>query len=307
MRFSDEEIALRIAGEIDVAREQLAGEILAATTAGGNSDGVIAVIPIVGCIAYRADSFDASSGGASAQWIASRIDRALVDSTVKAMLLDVSSPGGSVEGIPELAQKIFKASRVKPVVAIANGMAASAAYWLASQATEFVVMPSGQVGSIGVYMLTEDWSAFLDKEGIKINAISAGDYKLEGAWWDPLSEEAKTHFQAQVDDVYGQFLSAVAQGRGVTVTDVKKKYGQGRMLDPKPALEAGMVDRIETFDQTVNRLAKWKPGMPYGTKGATFELQPARAVDADPSRAGAAQIAADLDWADAGLRIAEGQ
>src|SRR4051812_40895851 len=157
----------------------------------------IAVIPVFGTIMHRANSFEAMSGGTSTEMLGKYIRRAAADGTVKAIVLDISSPGGTVEGLPELAADILAARKAKPIVAHANALAASAAYWLGSQASEFVVTPSGYVGSIGVYMLTEDMSEYLAKEGIKINAISAGEHKLDGAPWEPMSDETRGFLQRQ--------------------------------------------------------------------------------------------------------------
>ena len=241
-KVSDEEIVARLGSDYDAERPT------------SRQDGAIAVIPVHGTIAHRADSFEASSGGTSTELIGKFLRQAVADESVKGILLDFASPGGSVEGVPEIAAQIAKAATVKPVVAHVNALAASAGYWLASQATEIVATPSGMVGSIGVFLLMIDESEALAKEGIKVNAISAGDYKLEGAFWEPLSDEARAHFQSQVDAVYRDFLGAVAKGRGVSVADVKKNYGQGRVFDAKEALSRGMIDRIGTMDETLGRM-----------------------------------------------------
>ena len=237
--------------------EELQARIGAADDSGRGAvrrQGLVAVLPIYGVIANR--TFEASSGMTSAETLGRALRTAVNDEEVSAILLDISSPGGTVDGVPELATEIFNARKVKPVVAIANAMAASAAYWLGSQADQLVVTPSGQVGSIGVFMLFEDWSEHLAKEGIKYEPISAGDNKLEGAFFAPMSEETRAHFQASVDTVYADFLKAVARGRNTTVADVKKNFGSGRVFDATDALARGMVDRVETFDQTVARLMK---------------------------------------------------
>lgn len=222
-------------------------------------DGAIAVIPIFGVITHRANSFDALSGGTSTELLGKYVRKAVADDRVKSILLDISSPGGEVSGVPELAAEIAAAAKVKTVVASSNALAASAAYWLGSQASEFVVTPSGSVGSVGVYMLTEDLSAYLEKEGIKINAISAGVNKLEGAPWEPLSEETRAFLQGQVDSVYAEFVRAVASGRGVTIATVQETFGQGRVFDAKQALKLGMVDAIEAMDGTLARMIKKAP------------------------------------------------
>ena len=222
-------------------------------------------VPIHGVIAHRADSFDASSGGTSAELIGALLNQAVNDQDVMTIVLDFSTPGGSVEGIPELAERIALAASVKRVVAHVNALAASAGYWLASQASEVVITPSGQVGSIGVFMFLVDESKALESEGITINAISAGKFKLEGAWWEPLSDEARAHFQAQVTAVHRAFLSAVAKGRGVSVQEVQQRFGEGRVFNAEQALSRLMVDRIETLDATFARL---DPAVPRSSRSS---------------------------------------
>lgn len=210
----------------------------------------LAVIPVWGVIAQHPQSM-----GASTEQIGAALDRALASDQVDGILLDVDSPGGTVTGVPELAAKIFGARGQKPMLAIANGLAASAGYWIASAADELWVTPSGEVGSIGVFTVHEDWSKYLEQEGITITGIAAGKYKLEGAFWEPLSDEARAVLQARVDEAYGWFTRAVAQHRGATAADVRSGYGQGRVLGAADAKQANMVDRIGTFAQAVERLA----------------------------------------------------
>jgi len=211
----------------------------------------IAVIPVQGVLALHPQSL-----GASVEEIDQDITAALADPRVDGILLDMDSPGGTVPGIPELGAKILAGRAVKPIVALANGLAASAAYWLASAAHEIIVTPSGEVGSIGVYMLHEDWSKNLDQEGIAITAISAGKYKTEGAPWAPLSAEAEANMRERVDEVYGWFIKAVAMGRKAeSQKAVREGYGQGRVLGAVQAVKANLADRIGTFDDAVGRVA----------------------------------------------------
>lgn len=231
--------------------------------------GAVAVIPIYGVIAHR--TFEASSGMTSTEWIGSVVRRATADEEVSAILLDCCTPGGTAVGLPEVSALIGAAKKTKYVSAIVNGEMCSAGFWLGSQAHEIVSLPSAYCGSIGVWTLFEDWSEWLAKEGIKYNAISAGEYKLEGAFWEPMSDETRAFLQGQVDKCYAEFLSAVAKGRGTTVADVKKTYGQGRVFDAKEALERGMIDRIATFEDTIARLTK----MGAGGRRGTAALSPA--------------------------------
>ena len=216
----------------------------------GRRDRAVAVLPIVGTIANRGHS-----AGPGADRIGENLDAALNDSRVDAIVLDVDSPGGTVAGVPELAAKIFAARNEKPIVAVANGMMASAAYWIGAAATELVVTPSSEVGSIGVYLLHEDWTAQLEADGVKVTEIAAGKFKTEGAPWKQLDEAGREFLQARVAEVYAWFVRDVARFRGDTPSNVRGGYGEGRVLSAKPALEAKLVDRIATLEETVERMA----------------------------------------------------
>jgi ClpP class serine protease len=116
---------------------------------------------------------------------------AAADQDVGAIVIDVDSPGGVVDGIPEAAAELRALKGTKPIVAVANTMAASAAYWLAAQADEVVMTPSGAVGSIGVYATHRELSGAMEMMGVKNTLISAGKFKTEGNPYEPLSDDAK--------------------------------------------------------------------------------------------------------------------
>jgi signal peptide peptidase SppA len=217
------------------------------------SERVIQVIPIVGVIANRAQSM-----GVGADEIGAMVDAAVANPRVDAIVLDIDSPGGTVTGVPELAAKVFAARGVKPVVAVANGLMASAAYWIGSAASEVVASPSSEVGSIGVIAMHEDWSAAMEQEGVKVTEFSAGKYKTEGAPWKPLGEEAETRFTERVAEVYAWFVRDVAAHRGDTPAAVRAGYGEGRVLSAKEAKAVNLIDRIATMEETIMRLAVGK-------------------------------------------------
>jgi signal peptide peptidase SppA len=171
------------------------------------------------------------------------VRRALADPSVKTVDLVIDSPGGSVLGLPETADLIHAANRVKPVRAFVTGIAASAAYWLASQASTITLTSSGEVGSVGVLDLHADISKALENAGVKLTAVTAGEHKTERAPFTPLSDDAKAHMQKGVNAWYGDFLSAIRRGRGVRVS-ANSNYGGGRMLSSREALSAGLVDFV---------------------------------------------------------------
>jgi len=227
----------------------------------------IAVLPLFGTIAHRMGMMSDISGGTSTERFTQWFRAALQDSSVKSIVIDVDSPGGSVNGVPELADEIFQARNVKPIVAVANAQMASAAYFLGSQASELVSIPSGEAGSIGVFAAHEDVSQAAEKQGVKISLISAGKYKVEANPFEPLSEEARAALQEKVNNYYDMFVNAVARGRGATAEAVRNGFGQGRMLQAVPAQRANMVDRVQTMDRTLKRLgAKTKAVLPMPDK-----------------------------------------
>ena len=228
------------------------GEHKGPMTAGG-----IGVIPVYGVIEYRSSWLMEYFGGCSVEGLRESLAEALADPSITAVVLDIDSPGGSVSGVTELAAEI-RAARggSKPIIAVANTLAASAAYWLASQADEVVVTPSGQVGSIGVYAVHEDVSRMLDEMGVTMTMVSAGEHKTEGNPYEPLTDEARADIQERVDATYQQFLADVAAGRRVSAEEVEANYGGGRVLSAKAALAAGMVDRVESVGQALMRLSR---------------------------------------------------
>lgn len=223
--------------------------------------GGIAIVALKGVISPRlSDEMDVSGpGGTSAEGFAKRFQAALSDPRVGGVIIDVDSPGGAVFGVPEAAEAVLAArGGDKPVVAVASPWAASAAYWIASAASEFVVTPSGEVGSIGVYTWHEDLSKALADAGVAITLVKAdtSPHKAERHEAFPLADEAREHLQASVDRYGREFVAAVAKARGVKAADVVAKFGGGRMVAASDALAAGMVDRIGTLDAEIARMAK---------------------------------------------------
>ncbi len=210
----------------------------------------IAVIPVVGVIAQRPQSL-----GTSTEEIGAMVDAAVADPKISAILYDHDSPGGTVSGVPETAAKIRAAAKVKPSLAIANGLSASASYWLAAAAGEIWATPSGEAGSIGVWTAHEDWSKYLEREGVKVTEIAAGEFKTETAPWKPLTEEGREFIEAQVREVYGWFIRDVALDRRATQTAVREGFGRGRVLMARDSEREGLVDRIGTFEEAIGRLS----------------------------------------------------
>lgn len=217
--------------------------------------GSTAVLALHGPITQRMNLFAEISGGTSTEIFGRDLDAAIADPEIHAIVLSIDSPGGSVAGVEELAQKIYRARGAKPIVAVADSLAASAAYWIGAQAHEFVASPSAQVGSIGVVTSHRDVSKAQEAMGVKTTVIAIPEAKVEGHPYAPLSDEALTGVLSSMQPFYDLFTKAVARGRGVAASAVKDGYGQGRVLAAVPAKAAGMVDRIESLSDVLARMA----------------------------------------------------
>jgi signal peptide peptidase SppA len=250
-----EEIVIRhISGEKLTAEEvqtRIHGAIRPPERTVSNS---VAILPLFGTIFPRANMMTDVSGATSAERFGQTFDTLVADPNISAIVLDVNSPGGQAGGIQELSTKIYQARSVKPIVAVANFDMASAAYWIGTSASELVVSPSGQVGSIGVFSVHEDISKALEQDGVKVTLIKQGKFKAEANPYEPLSEEARAAIEMKVSEVYDAFISAIARNRDVKPSIVRNGFGEGRMVNAEQAVELGMADRVGTLDETISRL-----------------------------------------------------
>lgn len=215
----------------------------------------VGVIQVRGAISQH-EAGDLSSllfGGASTEGIARAFREFMADDAIGKIVFDIDSPGGTAAGVSELANEIRAARGVKPTVAVANSMSASAAYWPFTGVDAFYAAPGALVGSIGVYAMHVDYSEHLAQEGVKPTFIAAGEHKVEGNEFEPLADDARAHIQSIVDDTYAQFVADVAKGRGVSEATVRNSYGKGRVLTAKQAKAAGMIDGIYTLEQAISR------------------------------------------------------
>lgn len=227
-----------------------------AETRGGMAvmDGGVAIIPVIGSLVNRGAWIGARSGMTSYEGLAAQIRDARTDPKVKAIMLDIDSPGGEATGMFALASAIRDAAADKPVVALVNDMAASAAYGIASQATEIVVSPTSIVGSIGVVLTHLDRSGELASKGIKPTLIYAGRHKVDGNPYGPLTEAVRADLQAEVVKFYDQFVGLVAQGRGEKLTETDARATEARTFLGEEAVRLGLADRVASFDAVLASL-----------------------------------------------------
>ncbi len=245
--------------------------------------GAVAVIPVHGVIAPRASWVTQVFGGVPLDRLRDSLRSVGAMPGVTTIVLAIDSPGGSVYAVEETAQVIREvAAKGTRVIAVADGLAASAAYWLGSAADEFVVTPSGEVGSIGVYTMHFDWSGAMADAGVKVTVVRAGEHKAEGHRYEPLGDDTRAHIQSLIDDYYRMFVRSVAKGRGTSGAAVLDRFGQGRTFTAHRAVERGMADRVATLDSVIAEAQKGRA--PAGRRRAEASAPAAsrhRTVDED--------------------------
>jgi capsid assembly protease len=233
------------------------------------TDGV-AVIPMFGVIGKRMNLLTQISGGVSTEVIGNDFLSALNDPAVKGIVLHIDSPGGTVDGTQQLADLIAANRGAKPVVACADGMMCSAAYWIGSAADSINMADlTTDVGSIGVVASHMDISQWEEKQGVKTTEITAGRYKRAVSQYQPLSTEGAAMIQEEVDQIYGIFVEGVAANRGVTAEDVIANMADGRCFLGAKALEAGLVDSVATLAETIQQVRSMTAATTTGWKRAS--------------------------------------
>lgn len=220
----------------------------------GPPSGKVAVIPIHGTLVRRTSGIEAESGLASYTGIAAQLDAALASPEIAAILLDIDSPGGESGGVFDLADRIRAASEVKPIWAVANDMAFSAAYALASAAARVFVARTGGVGSIGVIAMHVDQSVKDAQDGVRYTAVFAGERKNDLNPHEPISNEAHAVLRAEVDRIYDLFVETVARHRGLDANAVRATEA-GLFFGPD-AVATGLADAVGSLDDALTQLTQ---------------------------------------------------
>lgn len=242
--------------------------------------GPVAVIEIFGALAHRTYA-DWAGWVQGYQDVANQLAAALGDRAVKAVALSVDSPGGVVDGCAQLAEQIRAARGAKPIHACINDFGTSAAYWIASAADKISATKTARIGSIGVRALHIDMSKALSDAGYTVTEIFAGDHKIDGTPYAPLSDAARAAIQASIDYYHGLFASAVAANRGLDKSAVIAT--QAAVYDPIQAKRLGLIDAIEDPDAVISRLAQRYGGRAQPQRAAA-RVSRSSAMTDDPSR-----------------------
>lgn len=259
----------------------------------------IAVLPLHGVISQKMNLMAQISGGTSTEKFGHVFGSLMDDKDVRAILLDVNSPGGSVYGLDELHAQMMESRGRKPVVAHVSPLAASAAYWIASAVDHIAIDPGAEAGSLGVFAIHQERSEQEANEGIKTTVLRSRKFKAEGNPHEPLTDDARTAMQERIDEADARFYAAVAAGRGKPVKTIESGYGQGRLLSAKDALRVGMVDRIATRAQVLSALAAslgTKASASLSASDTAQEAATPTAQDRPSSSASPARIRLEFGW-----------
>lgn len=235
---------------------------LSGTDAALKRDGV-AIIPVEGTITRYANFFTDFSGGATVDSLSRDFNAALNDPSVTAILFHVDSPGGEANGVNEFAQMIYDARGKKPMVAYVGGMAASAAYWIASAADQIIADKTALLGSIGVVATVPNPDA---RNARSIEFVSSQSPRKRP---NPNAESGRAQIQMMVDDLAGVFIESVARNRKTTADDVEENFGRGAVFVGQKAVDAGLANDLGSFEQTLSNLAAGKPLSQRSTTAAS--------------------------------------
>jgi ClpP class serine protease len=237
-------------------------------------DGV-ATIPVIGPIFRYADFIAEACELTTIEGLATDFDAAIESPSVRSILLEIDSPGGQVAGTGELAATIAAARARKPIVAYGSDDVASAAYWLASAAQEIVAAPTSAIGSIGVVVAVADPAKANSKT---VEFVSSQSPRKRP---DIATEGGRSEYQRIVDDLASVFIADVARNRSVSEETVLDGYGGGGLLIGRKAVEAGLADRLGSYESVFSDLASGRIAPRGARPEASKRPHPAKVFNMD--------------------------
>jgi signal peptide peptidase SppA len=212
-----------------------------------------AVVPIKGPLFKKANMMTEFSGATSMALVSNDFRAALADDSVKQIVLHIDSPGGTIDGTKELADLIYESRGGKPIIAYVDGMAASAAYWIASAADKIVASSeTAIVGSVGVITAHYDYSKYYENEGVKKKYIYQGKYKGMGREAEPLTKEGEALIQGEIDGLYSIFVESVAKNLGISAEKALEITDGSKIFNGQEGVELGLVHEIATLDSVLS-------------------------------------------------------
>jgi protease-4 len=223
--------------------------IVSEGSAGLGDGNTIAVIPMTGTISGTGSG----TGAVNPQDFLKQLQRAEGDSNVKAIVLRIDSPGGTVAASQEIASYVQHAS--KPIVVSVADIDASGAYMVSARADRIVANPGSAIGSIGVIMEIPNASGLMDKLGMEFKVITAGKYKDAGSPFRAVTPEETAMLQSQINEIYGQFIDIVADGRKLPRSEVES-MATGWAWTGTEAKKMGLVDQVGTYEDALDAAAE---------------------------------------------------
>lgn len=212
----------------------------------------VARLPIEGTLVHKGGWMDAMSGLTGYDSIRARLDAALADTEVRGIALMVNSPGGEVAGMFDLADRIYEARGTKPIWAILDESAYSAAYALASSAEVVTVPRTGGTGSIGAIAIHAEESRALEKAGITVTVVRSADKKYRANSVEPLRDEDRKEFQADIDWVAAEFIALVARNRGIDADAIRDQ--QAATFLGEDGVDRELADMVASPDAAIQLL-----------------------------------------------------
>lgn len=258
----EKEAARQVAAD-DLAADRVASETVQQRTREG-----VAVIDLTGTLMKSVGSL---SAGTSTVFARRLVRAAVADDDVRAILLRIDSPGGTVAGTAELADDVAAANKRKPVYAFIEDLGASAAYWVAAQAGTIFANRMALVGSIGTYVVLQDLSGMAAKEGIKVHVIKAGEFKGAGVPGTEITAGQLAEVQRLINERNEHFLAAVASGRRMSLADVRE-MADGRVHTAAMSATMRLIDGVKTFDEAFAAARRSGLG---GARAETPGMEPA--------------------------------
>lgn len=227
--------------------------------ANNNDAGQIGVVNIFGVLAKGAPEWAEEYGFLDTLKVTRAITQLTADDRTRAIVLRIDSPGGSVDGLAELGDAVYAARNVKPIVAQVDGMAASAAYYVASQADRIMAGRMDMIGSIGTRLLLFDYSKLFDRIGIRSIPIDSAPedrpYKSAGAIGTVITDQQVADFQRFINEFFADFKAMVLRGRNMA-SDAFDAIADGRMWTGPEAMKLGLIDGFATVDATIGELGR---------------------------------------------------
>jgi len=234
----------------------------------------VAVVSMHGVMAKRANLFTKVSGGVSTEIVGKELRAAANDNSVKAIILDVDSPGGEVDGIKGICRIIREIATVKPIHSFSDGSMTSGAQWVAASCiNSWIESPTVYCGSVGVVTTHIDISEQEKRHGVKTTEISAGRLKRAASSYEPLSVDGKESIESVLNAIHKVFIEDISEFRGLDPLLVRHTIADGRLILGKESIQLGLVNGYKSLNQVIRDLADGVKSEPNFKQKEVIEMK----------------------------------